>query len=266
MIRTNVYKNGCRHILTMSYDDGQIHDRRLVEIFNKYGIRGTFHLNSGCVDNDGFVTSDDVRNLYKNHEVACHTVNHPWLEKMPEQSVLKEIMEDRAFLEPLCGYPVRGMSYPFGTHNVKVREIARNCGIVYSRTADSNPWFGIPSDFMQWSGTCHHNGCIDAAKSFIGKTKGGNPWFSGLFYVWGHSFEFARENNWDMIEEFCKMMSGREDTWYATNIEIYDYITAQRALRISVDEKIIENPTAIDVWIEKDREIVKIPAGQTVRF
>ena len=252
--------------VTFSYDDGVTQDKRLVEIFNKYGIRGTFHLNSGCVDHDGFVTSDDVRNLYKNHEVACHTVTHPWLEKSTYETVMNEIIEDRAFLEPLRGYPVRGMSYPCGTHNEKVREIARNCGIVYSRTADSNPWFGIPSDFMQWSGTCHHNDCIELAKKFNNSTKGGNPWFSGLFYVWGHSFEFARDNNWDLIEEFCKMMAGREDTWYATNIEIYDYITAQRALRISVDEKIIENPTAIDVWIEKDREIVKIPAGQTVRF
>lgn len=266
MIRTNVYKNGRRHILTMSYDDGQIYDRKLVEIFDKYGIRGTFHLNSGRIDKDGFVTSDDVCKLYINHEVACHTVDHPWLEKSTYETVMKEIIEDRAFLEPLCGYPVRGMSYPFGTHNAKVREIARNCGIAYSRTVGDRMSFNIPDDFMQWEATCHHNRCIEAANRFIASANDDNPWFSGLFYVWGHSFEFDRENNWDMIEEFCKMMSGRDDTWYATNVEIYDYITAQHSLHISVDEKIIENPTMIDVWLEKDREIVKIPSGQTVRF
>ena len=266
MIRQNVYKDGRRHILTMSYDDGQQHDRRLVEIFDKYGIKGTFNLNSSTIDAPGQVTSSEIKTLYKNHEVAVHTVTHPWLEKCDDQTVVKEILEDRKFLEKCCGYPIRGMAYPFGTRNPRVIELAKACGIVYSRTADNSGWFGMPADFMEWTGTCHHRDCIDTAKRFIQSTANGNPWFSGLFYVWGHSFEFPRENNWDMIEEFCKMMSGRDDIWYATNIEIYDYVQAQKSLRITVDESVIQNPTNLDVWIEKDREIVKIPAGETVTF
>lgn len=43
------YPGGKFKALTMSYDDGQIHDRRLVEIFNRHGIKGTFHLNSGLL-------------------------------------------------------------------------------------------------------------------------------------------------------------------------------------------------------------------------
>ena len=43
------FPGGKHKVLTMSYDDGQIHDRRLIEIFNKYGIKGTFHLNSGLM-------------------------------------------------------------------------------------------------------------------------------------------------------------------------------------------------------------------------
>ena len=42
-----IFPNGKSKAFTMSYDDGTIHDRRLVEIMNRYGIRGTFNLNAG---------------------------------------------------------------------------------------------------------------------------------------------------------------------------------------------------------------------------
>ena len=37
--------------LTMSYDDGYMEDIRLIEIFNQYGIKGTFNLNSELMRN-----------------------------------------------------------------------------------------------------------------------------------------------------------------------------------------------------------------------
>ena len=41
------FPGGKHKVLTLSYDDGKIQDRRLVKIFNKYGIKATFNLNSG---------------------------------------------------------------------------------------------------------------------------------------------------------------------------------------------------------------------------
>ena len=41
------FPGGKHKVLTMSYDDGRDSDVRLVGIFNQYGIKGTFHLNSG---------------------------------------------------------------------------------------------------------------------------------------------------------------------------------------------------------------------------
>ena len=59
-IRCNYFPEGRTKALTMSYDDGRTHDRRLIEIFNKYGIKGTFHLNSGNFDKEGFVTTAEI--------------------------------------------------------------------------------------------------------------------------------------------------------------------------------------------------------------
>ena len=85
-----------------------------------------------------------------------------------------------------------------------------------------------------------------------------------LFYIWGHSYEFNLDNNWELIEGVCAKLGGRDDIWYASNIEIYDYVTAQRSLRISADNRIIENPSALDVWVRNDEDIVKIPGGKIV--
>ncbi|MBO5900205.1 MAG: polysaccharide deacetylase family protein, partial [Lentisphaeria bacterium] len=100
------YPEGKKCTLTMSYDDGKDADYRLVEIFNKYGIRGSFHLNSGNLDKEGWVKSSDVKKLYANHEVSCHTVTHPFLERVSHGRIIDEVWEDRRNLERLCQYPV----------------------------------------------------------------------------------------------------------------------------------------------------------------
>ena len=42
-----------------------------------------------------------------------------------------------------------------------------------------------------------------------------------IFYIWGHSFEFdIYPERWEMFEEFCKMMSGKNDIFYGTNLEV----------------------------------------------
>jgi hypothetical protein len=60
----------------------------------------------------------------------------------------------------------------------------------------------------------------------------------------GHSFEFARQNNWEVIEDFCKKVSGRDEIWYATNLQIKRYLSAVRSLVYTADETMVYNPTA----------------------
>lgn len=87
-----------------------------------------------------------------------------------------------------------------------------------------------------------------------------------LFYLWGHSYEFEQHNNWEVIRAFCEKMSGKKDIWYATNIEIVDYLNASRQLRTSADGHIVFNPTATDIWVENKGEVMTIKAGETVRM
>lgn len=89
-IRYDRFPGGVHKAITLSFDDGQIHDRRLVEKFNEYGLKGTFHLNSGTLGKEGFLTREEIRPLFTGHEVSAHTVSHPFLEQSPVEQMVQE--------------------------------------------------------------------------------------------------------------------------------------------------------------------------------
>ncbi|MGI6335488.1 MAG: polysaccharide deacetylase family protein [Eubacteriales bacterium] len=262
-VMLNSYPYGKIRALTMSYDDGTDNDRRLAKIFDDNGLRGSFHLNSGYLDNDNRLTFAELPETFRNHEISVHTVTHPSLALVSNEQIIREVMDDRRKLESAAGYPVRGMSYPNGSYDDRVLSVLRSCNIACSRTTLSTHAFKLPADFLAWHPTCHHReGILDLLDTF----KKNERRSLSCFFVWGHSYEFPRNDNWDLIEEFSKRAGGDDLTWYATNIEICDYVTALRAVQFSVDERMVHNPSGIDVWVTADNEPVKIPAGKTVRL
>ena len=259
-----LFPDGKDKALTFSYDDAQIYDRRLVSIFNQYDMKATFHLNSGTLGQEGFITADEVGELYANHEVACHAVTHPYFNQLSGAQTAAEIYEDRKALEAYCGKIVRGFSYPFGEYNERLIETARNLGIVYSRTVQDTMNFNLPSDFMLWHPTCHHNKVTDEFMDDFLNPQGYRN--LSLLYIWGHSFEFERQDNWDHISYVCDKLKGRKDVWYATNIEIYEYVTAMRSLVVSVEGNIMYNPTATDLYLLVGGKKVCLSAGMCINL
>lgn len=260
-----VFPYGKKKVLTMSYDDGPIYDRRLVEIFNKYGIKGTFHLNSGRNSADGWsLSAEECIELFKGHEISCHAKNHPNMTELSDEENVNEILADRLMYENRCGYVIRGMSYPYGWFNDDVIDSCKKAGMVYARTVHSTEGFDFPTDFMKWHPTVHHNNerLFELLDEFLNapddKTK--------LMYIWGHSFEFNSDNNWDLIEKFCEKAGDRDDVFYATNIEIYDYFTSMNKLNISADGTLINNPTATEIWFYADDELMSVKPGETIRL
>ena len=86
-----------------------------------------------------------------------------------------------------------------------------------------------------------------------------------MFYLWGHSFEFDNDNNWSVIEEFAQYIGNREEIWYATNGEIFEYLQACHRLEFSMDSSYIYNPSCIDVYIDYLDKKCMIRAGQTIK-
>lgn len=263
-IQFDCFPEGKKKAVTLSYDDGREHDRQLVGIMNSSGIRGTFHLNSGLLGKRGYLERSEVGELFAGHEISAHTVTHPFLTKCPKDRIADEILQDRRELELLAAYPVRGMSYPYGDWNEGVAAMLPFLGIEYARTITSHGNFDMPNELLAWSPTCHHRDMLEYGQRFL-DFRPRNPSMS-LLYVWGHSYEFHDHQNWELLEQFCGMVGGRSEIWYATNIELVLYMKAMRELRFTVDGQSVHNPSALSVWFSADGDAVEAKPGQVTQL
>ena len=252
--------------VVMSYDDGNVQDRKIVEIFNNHGIRGTFHINSGKLDDETHLNKNEIQTLFSRHEVSAHTYSHPYLSNLSPAEITYEIETDRQILYELTGYEIRGMSYPFGDYNDTVLSLLPNLGIEYSRIVPSTYGFKLPSNYLLWEGTCHHTDALNLAEEFINLSSKE----MALFFIWGHSWELDgnnENNNWDHMENLCEKIGNKEDFWYATAIEIVDYLKGLAGLKISNTENVIYNPLSFSVWINtEDTEIFELKPNHTIFF
>lgn len=260
------FPEGKHKCLTMSYDDGKAFDRELVEFFNETGIKGTFHINGGLLGDNTYgerISEDEIKVLYEGHEISAHTYTHPTIERCPLDQVIQQVIEDRKVLEDLSGYPVRGLSYPNGSYSKEIMDLLPACGIEYARTVISTCNFAMPTDYLEWKPTCHHNNkeFNRLADDFIALNK---SQYLYLFYVWGHSYEFEGNQTWDNFRSVCRKLSGQEDIWYATNIQIVDYMKAARNLKFSAKGDKVYNLSSLSIWIEVDKKIIKIESGETI--
>ena len=223
--------NNKKKAITFSFDDGVTQDIRLIEIFNRYGLKGTFNLNSallGGVDHvpNGAsrykVAPEQVKELYAGHEVAVHTLTHPNLTQQSDEQVLRQVEGDRRILEYLVGYPIVGMAYPCGgvNNNEHVAAlIGENTPIRYARTITPTHTFELQKDsLLRFNATAHFmDKALDSlADEFLALS----PEKEQLFYIWGHSYELDMHDKWDWFEEFCKKIAGKADIFYGTNREV----------------------------------------------
>ncbi len=268
------FPGGVLKALTLSYDDGVCYDRKLIEIMRKHGLKGTFNVNSGSFaekSGERRMTAEETKQLYEENgmEVALHGLYHRHLEDLHAPVMCYEVMKDRENLEALFGKVVRGMAYAFGTYSNDAVETLKRAGIVYSRTTISNEKFDIPKDWLRLEATCHHNNprLFELAEAFL-SPEPKEEWRQRprLFYLWGHSYEFNDNNNWNIIEKFAEITGDREDVWYATNIEVYDYVEAYKNLVLSCDGKIVYNPSALDVWFCDNGRDYCLKPGETVKL
>ncbi len=261
------FPGGKHKVLTMSYDDGRKEDYRLVELFNKHGIKGTFNLNAGIDWDSKRIPTSEYRTVYEGHEVACHTWTHPTIARCPLDQVAQQVLADRRGLEQLIGKPVRGLAYPNGSYSKQIIDLLPALGIRHARIVPTTGTFAMPENFLEWAGTCHHNGnLMEKGRAFaeLFKTQ-----YLYMMYVWGHSYEFTDRDNWHVMEEFCEFIGGRDDIWYATNIEIVDYLDDASRVQFTAAGDSAYNPNAKSVWLQvewpgKGKKIIEVPGGQTV--
>lgn len=273
-----VFPGGKTKAFTLSYDDGVVQDRRLAELFRKYGLKCTFNLNSEMLGCQGMlqrpgnivvditkIDAEEIPLVYQTHEIGGHGLRHMSMESMPAPLAMHEIIVDKQNLEQMVGRPVTMFAYPFGAYDSSAVNILSLAGYQGARTANATHRFDIPPNFLIWDPTCRHADpqLMDLAKQFV-EDCNTDP---QLFYVWGHSYELDWRNDWNIMEEFCAFMSQyAAQVWFATNGEVMDYVNAFRRLEYSADGSMIRNPNALDVSICTGDDCVILPAGQVTHL
>jgi len=275
------YPEGKAKAVTFSYDDGCSADMRMANTLTRYNMKGTFNFNCAKLRDRNFTKEEVVENfLSKGHEIATHGAMHIANGAARPIDGIKDTLECRAELENRYGMIIRGMAYPDSgitrfSNTAEYENIKRyltDLDIAYVRTlAGDNNSFMLPTDWHAWMPTAHHNNpdiikyMVEFVNIDIDKIYSSSR-YPRLFYVWGHSYEFDNDNNWDLLDTICETLGGKDDTWYATNMEIYNYVTAYNSLVFSVDRKIIYNPTLIDIWFDLDGKLYKIASGETLKI
>lgn len=227
--------NDKKKAVTFSFDDGVQQDVRAIDILDKYGLKATFNLNSGKFGTKNpyevngkiiertLVTPTQVKERYKNHEVAGHTIGHFNLTELSDTCIAWQVEEDRNLLQKLTDEEVCCMAYPCGgvNNNDFVADvIKRKTKIRFARTITSTYSFDLQENLLRFNPTVHFRDerLFALAQEFLA-LKTNEP---KLFYIWGHTYELdAMDGAWERFEEFCKLISNREDIFYGTNASVF---------------------------------------------
>ncbi len=275
------FPGGKPKAVTLSFDDGVKQDIKFSEIITKYGIKCTFNINSGKFHESNRLTPAEIKEhiLDKGHEVAVHGEYHKANGLVSPVEGIKDVLNCRIALEKEFDMFIRGMAYPDsginrfqnGTSYQTVKQYLTDLGILYARTLNGdNNRFEIPTDWHAWMPSSHwlHDVCEPYIDEFLAidfeKLKYDSQKWPRLLYIWGHSYEC--DGKWDKLDEMCQKLSAKEDIWYATNIEICEYVKAFESLIFNAEGTKVYNPTVKTVWFYHGGKDYKISPNETLKI
>lgn len=263
MVR-KLYPKGKKKAFNITYDDGITQDIRFVELLNKYNLKGTFNLNSELMKQEfawthesGLVIrrlSQEVAvNLYQNHEVASHTLTHPYMNDLSETKIMYELEQDKKNLEQLFGKEVLGFAVPFDYYSELIAECAKKCGFAYARTSEERYSYAPPENYFFWAAGAFHvmSGFHKFVENFFETEEE-----LALCQIVGHSYDLDTENMWEQMETILRRIAEDENTISMTNLELVKYLKAIRSAVVLHDR--IENNSDMELWFEVDGEIICI--------
>ena len=269
MIR-KCYPYGKKKAFNVTYDDGVLQDVRFVALLNRYGLKGTFNLNSALMENEfewihetGCVVkrlkTDVVKSLYAGHEVASHTLNHPYMHDLSKEGVMWELSQDKRNLEALFGEKIKGFAVPFDYYSDLIEECVKECGFTYGRISEMSDSFRPQKDFYRWKATVFHcEECLeDLTQQFVETDEE-----LALFQIVGHSYDLDTENMWERMETIFQAISGQEDILPMTTIEIIEYLKAMEMAEIT--DRSIQNHSDRSLWFEINGTVYEVKSQEKV--
>ena len=219
--------------VTFSYDDGVTQDERLIKLFDKYGLKCTFNINHDLIGHEGSLIREGVkvnhtkidasriRSVYEGHEVASHSLTHPYFSSLTEEEVIRQVKDDVKNLTEIFGYRVEGFAFPFHDQTEEnIATVKENVDLSYIRYS-----------YLDHSGAhrdryhIHINALYDDEDIYerLEEFKADDSSENSLFVIAGHAYEFEVKNDWEKIE---KLLS------YLKNDDAITVLTLRDAVKI----------------------------------
>ena len=259
-----LYPDGKSKAFNITYDDGVVQDIRFVELLNKYSIKGTFNLNSQLMEQQFSWThpngmqitrlpEEAVVELYKGHEVASHTLTHPYMDSMVYGEIMRQLGQDKRNLQHLFGREICGFALPFDHYSPLIAQCAKNCGFEYSRMSQRSFSYIPSTDYYWWQCGVFH--LDEEFNSFV------ENFFTtkeelALCQIVGHSYDLDAENMWEQMEDILRRIAADDDIATMTNLEIVRYLKAMEKAEITAEY--IHNNSDAMLWFEVNGDKIAV--------
>jgi len=117
--------------IMISFDDShEEHFSIAARELEKYGFKGVFFVMTIAIDKPHYLSHQEIYDLAKaGNTIACHTYDHPFLTKLPNNEWAKEIDEPKKLLEQITGRPVYYFAYPYGAWDERAVDELKRRGI-----------------------------------------------------------------------------------------------------------------------------------------
>jgi len=226
-------------LISTSWDDGHALDLRLVELLDRYGLRGTFYIARDYLHPR--LSEAHLRDMAQRHDIGAHTLSHPTLTDIPLAQARDEIRGGKAWLEDVLGQPVRCFCYPRGARNEALQAEVVAAGYQAARAVTVHqtqvgpryamattlqvyplplrplpgiaPWRGWRTRLVPLGqarqAQRQHGLPLLALRAWL-------PWAEswleaaqaqgGIFHLWGHSWEIEQYGQWAALEALLRRL------------------------------------------------------------
>ena len=165
-------------MLALTFDDGpSAHTDRLLDIFAKYGGKGTFFVVGNLIDG----RKNTVKRIVaEGHELGNHSWNHRQLTNLSEEEITDQIMMTRAKIYDTVGVDSLIVRPPYGACNDAVKAVGAKVGVSFVNwSVDTLDWksknaTAVHNEIMKYASDgaiilCHdlHKTTVDAMETVI---------------------------------------------------------------------------------------------------
>ena len=243
-------------IITTSWDDGHPLDIKVLELLEKYNLKGTFYI---PLSNPEYPVMEKslMKEISAFQEIGGHTVRHVRLNTLSDEDAEYEITRCKILLEEIICQPISAFCFPGGKFSDRDVLLIKKAGYLFGRTtkllANSKP----PSNLMNTSIQAYNHSSITLLyhclkninalpiirnsfffpfnKNFLRLAEHNiskNIESKSVFHIWGHSWEIEKYNLWKQLEDLFKLISSCDGITYLNNTQVW------KALNENINSKI----------------------------